>query len=191
MILPDYEILKYIKSGKLVIEPLDNPELQIQSACIDLRLGNEFRIFKVLAEPFIDIKDDRDYTELVHISDGNAFILHPREFVIGITKERIKMPKDLVGYIDGRSSLGRLGITAHITSSFVDPTFDGKLALEISNLGKMPVKLYPGMRICKLIFFKLTGPAKRPYSQRPEAKYKNHMDIVPSKIAFDFKNLKG
>lgn len=187
MILPDHEIIEYLKSGKLIIEPLENPDLQIQSACVDLRLGNEFRIFKVLAEPFIDIKNSKDYTELIHITDNEAFILHPREFVIGVTKERIKLPANLVGYVDGRSSLGRLGITAHITSSFVDPTFDGKLALEISNLGRIPVKLYPGMRICKLVFFKMTGPAKRPYSQRPEAKYKNHIEPAPSRIERDFK----
>ena len=187
MILPDHEILEYLKSGKLVIEPLSDPNLQIQAACVDLRLGNQFRVFKVLAEPFIDIKENKDYTELVQISDDQAFILHPREFVIGITKERVKLPADLAGYVDGRSSLGRLGITAHITSSFVDPTFDGKLALEISNLGRMPVKLYPGMRVCKLVLFKLSSPAKRPYSQRPEAKYKEHATPAASRIGLDFK----
>ncbi len=191
MILTDREIIEYLKSGRLVIEPLDEPELQIQSAWVDLRLGNQFRVFRVLTEPYIDIKDGtKDYTELVDISDGQAFVLHPREFVIGITKERIRLPPDLVGYVDGRSSLGRLGITAHITSGFVDPTFDGKLALEISNLGKMPVRLYPGMRMCKLVLFKLTGSVSRPYSQRPEAKYKQHISPAPSLIGSEFANLK-
>jgi len=186
MILPDHEIRKLLKEGRLVIEPLEDPKIQIQPAWVDLRLGNEFRVFKHLSEPFVDIKDGtKDYTESVIVREGEAFVLHPKEFVIGITRERIGLPADMVAFVDGRSSLGRLGITAHVTSSWVDPCFKGKLALEITNLGKMPVKIYPGMRICKLVLFKLSSAASLPYDKRP-AKYNNQDGPGPSKISQDF-----
>ena len=165
MILPDHEIKKLLADGKIRIEPLDDPEVQIQPACVDLRLGSEFKIFKHTKEAFIDSKDPKDYTE-DHISNGEPFVLHPNEFVLGITKERITIPADIAAYLDGKSSIGRLGITAHITSGWIDPGFSGKLVLEISNLGKMPVKIYPDMRICKLLLFRLTSPSERPYNIR-------------------------
>lgn len=187
MILPDHEIKKLLKDGKIVIDPLDDPEKQIQAALVDLRLGNEFSVFKLTKEPFIDIKErEKEYTEKVSVPDDSFFILHPREFVIGITKERIKIPHDIAAYIDGRSSIGRLGITTHITSGYVDPGFDGVLALEITNLGKMPVKIYPGMRICKIIFFRLASPSEKPYDKRADAKYHSQTEASSSKIHQDF-----
>jgi len=181
MILPDHEIRKMLKEGRIVIEPLDDPESQIQAACVDLKLGPEFRVFKYTSEAFIDSRDPKEYTQ-TFCTDGKPFILHPKEFILGITRESIKIPSDLAAYVDGRSSLGRIGITAHITSGWVDPGFSGKLVLEITNLGKMPVTLYPGMKICKLLFFKLSSPAEVPYDQRKSAKYRNQESVCESRI---------
>ncbi|MBU0953650.1 MAG: dCTP deaminase [Nanoarchaeota archaeon] len=183
MILPDHELRKLLEQGKLKIEPLDNPEQQIQPACVDLRLGNEFQVFKTSSQPFIDSKDPCSYTEGLSVSD-KPFIIHPGDFILGITKERITLPDDHAGYVDGRSSLGRLGITAHITAGWIDPGFSGKLVLEISNLGRMPVMLYPNMRICKLLVMRLTSPAERPYNQR-KTKYHNQMTVEQSKMHED------
>ncbi len=184
MILPDHEIKKYLQEGRIVIDPITDPEVQIQAAWVDLRLGNEFKVFKLTHEAFIDSKNPKEYTESITINE-KPLIIHPKEFVLGITKERIKIPSDLVGYVDGRSSLGRLGITAHITSAWVDPGFEGKLVLEISNLGKMPVMIYPEMRVAKLLFFKLTSPAERPYGEARGSKYKNQDKVTESKIHND------
>ncbi len=181
MILPDHEIKALLKEGRLSIEPLEDLEKQIQPAWVDLRLGSEFRVFKYTSEAFIDSRNPKEYTE-AYSCDEKPFVLHPREFILGITKESIKIPDDLAAYVDGRSSLGRLGITAHITSGWVDPGFSGKLVLEISNLGKMPVTLYPGMRICKLLLFKLNSPAQVPYNKRKDAKYCNQEKVSESKI---------
>ena len=180
MILPDHEIRKAIEEGRLVIEPLEDPKTQIQPAWVDLRLGSEFRIFKHTEETCIDAKDPKDYTEL-KVVDG-SMILHPHEFVLGITKERIRLPDDMVAFVDGKSSIGRLGITAHITSGWVDPCFDGRLVLEISNLGKMPVRVYPGMRICKLVVMKMSSPAEVPYNLRKDSKYMGQDSVIESRI---------
>lgn len=184
MILPDHEIRKMLKKGRIVIEPLDNPE-KIQGACVDLSLGTEFRIFKHIEGALIDSKNPKEYTEFVEKEYGKPFIIHPGEFVLGITKEKVKIPDDMVAYVDGRSSLGRLGVTAHITSGWIDPGFNGRLVLEISNLGKMPVTLYPGMKICKILFLKLTSPSETPYYKRTDAKYQNQDTVEQSKIHED------
>lgn len=184
MILPDHEIRKLLKEGKLVIEPLDEPE-RIQGACVDLSLGTEFRVFRHTEEAFIDSRDPKEYTDFVKKEDGKPFIIHPGEFVLGITRERVRIPDDMAAYVDGRSSLGRLGLTAHITSGYVDPGFEGRLVLEISNLGKMPVILYPGMKVCKILFFRLTSPCEVPYNKRPDAKYHNQDTVGQSKIHED------
>ena len=184
MILPDHEIRKYLQSGKLAVEPLDDPEVQIQAAWIDLSLGSEFKVFKHTQEPFIDSKQPKDYTEPISVKSG-GFTIHPGEFILGITKERIRIPPDLAAYVDGRSSLGRLGVTAHITAGWIDPGFEGKLVLEISNLGKMPVTLYPNSRIAKLVLFKLSSPAEVPYNLRKGAKYANQSEITQSKMHED------
>ncbi len=181
MIIPDHEIKKLLGEGKIGIDPLDDPENQIQPACIDLRLGPEFSEFKHTREPYIDSMNPKEYTKRVS-TKGRPFILHPGEFILGITKEKITLPDDIAAYIDGRSSLGRLGVTAHITSGWVDPGWSGKLVLEISNLGKMPVTLYPDMKICKLLLFRLTSPSETPYNLRKTAKYQNQDRVCQSKI---------
>ena len=184
MILPDHEIRKRLEEGSLKVEPLDNPKVQIQAAWIDLRLGTEFKVFKHTKEPFIDSAKPKEYTEPVTI-DASGFTVHPHEFILGITKERIKIPNDLAAYVDGRSSLGRLGVTAHITAGWIDPGFEGHLVLEISNLGKMPVTLYPNIRIAKLVLFKLSSPAEVPYNLRKGAKYHLQDTVTQSKLYKD------
>ena len=131
MILPDHEIKKRLKEGSLVITPLEDPDTQIQPAQVDLRLGNEFRIFKVNSVPFIDTRTKTsDYTETKVIEDGEQFIIHPGEFVLGTVKEYIKMPDDLVGTVDGRSSLGRVGVVIHATSTSINPGQDLNITIK-------------------------------------------------------------
>ncbi len=183
MIIPDHEIKKLLAEGRVRIEPLEDADGQIKSGCVDLRLANEFRLFKHTREAFIDSKNPKEYTEDTSVE--RSFVLHPHEFVLGITEEKVTLPADIMGYVDGRSSLGRLGVTAHITSGFVDPGFSGKLVLEICNLGKMPVMLYPGMRICKLLLFRMSSASETPYNLRKDAKYKDQDSISQSKIYKD------
>lgn len=185
MILPDHEIKKWLGQGRLSIEPIDDMEKQVQPAWVDLRLGSRFQVFKNLHQPFIDVRNPGEYTELFD-TKNEAFILHPKEFVLGMTVESIRIPPDLVAYVDGQSSLGRLGITSHVTAGWIDPGFSGKLVLEISNLGKMPVKLYPGMKICKLVLLKLASECEMPYDKRKEAKYKEQKETLPSRIHQEF-----
>lgn len=185
MILPDHEIKKHLESGKLVIGPLDNPDLQIQPAWIDLRLGNEFRVFKITSTPFIDTKKETtDYTEKVVVDDSAPFIIHPGEFVLGVLKEYIKLPDDLLGSVDGRSSMGRLGIVIHATSASINPGWEGQFVLEISNIGRCPVALYPGMGIAKLTLHKLSSPCEKSYAER-NPKYHKQSDVRETKIYKD------
>ncbi|MDI6807159.1 MAG: dCTP deaminase [Candidatus Aenigmarchaeota archaeon] len=186
MILSDKEIKRYLQEGKLKLEP-QVEEKNIQAAWIDLKLGNEFRIFKVISTPYIDLKVPVDgYTEVIKISDDEPFILHPGEFVLCCTREYIKIPEDLMGVIDGRSSLGRLGIVVHATAGGIDPGWEGVFTLEVTNVGKMPVSLYPGMKICKLVLHKLSSPAEKPYYKREDAKYYQQTKIEESKIFKEF-----
>lgn len=185
MILPDHEIKKRIKRGELSITPLHDPEHQIQPSGVDLTLGNEFRVFKTTSKPFIDTKGEvDDYTELITVDEGKAFILHPGEFVLGKVQEYIRLPDDIVGSMDGRSSLGRLGIVVHSTSSSVNPGWEGNLVLEMTNVGAVPVAVYPGMRICKISFHLMSSPAERPYSRR-KTKYQKQTTVTESKIQED------
>jgi dCTP deaminase len=184
MIIPDHEIRKLLDEGKVKIEPLQDPDKKIKSGCVDLSLAPEFKVFKHTRESVIDSKNPKDYTEDVKVG-GKPFVLHPGEFVLGITVEKISLPSDIMGYVDGRSSLGRLGVTAHITSGFVDPGFSGRLVLEMTNLGKMPVMLYSGMGICKLLLFKMSSASEVPYNMRNDAKYHNQDAISQSKIYKD------
>jgi len=183
MILPDHEIKKYLQDGRLVIEPLDDPEMQIQPAWVDLRLDNEFRTFKIIGTPYIDTKKiTENYTERHIIPNTQPFIVHPGEFVLGKVLEYIKLPHDIMGSVDGRSSLGRIGIVVHTTSASVNPGWEGNLVLEMTNVGKMPVALYPGMRVCKIAFHKLSSPAERPYNMREGAKYNKQKEILETKV---------
>ncbi len=185
MILSDKDIKAALKAGNIKVENLSDD--RVQAAWVDLSLGNQFRVFKITSEPFIDVRMVKDHTEEITLDDDKPFIIHPGEFVLGQAKEKITLPSDIAAYVDGRSSLGRIGIVVHVTAGFVDPGFSGRLVLEMTNVGKMPVALHGGMRICKLVFFKLSSPADVPYNMRKDAKYNNQENVTGSKIHGDFK----
>jgi len=186
MILSDKDIKNYIQTGRISINPKLKEE-QFQSAWIDLTLGNEFRIFKSTQNALIDPKDPQDVTEVVKLDGEKSFIIQPGEFILGNVNEYIKFPNDIAGAVDGRSSLGRLGVVVHVTSTFVDPGWEGRLVLEITNIGKMPVALYPGMRICKLVFMQVSSPCEKPYYMKKDAKYFKQDKVDYSKISQEFK----
>jgi dCTP deaminase len=183
MILSDKDIRKYIKEGKIKIEPCDL-EKQLGGVGVDLRLGNQFRTFRRIHRAFIDLSKDSDLdTDLIELTDDQSFILHPGEFVLGVVMENVELPNDIAARIDGRSSLGRLGIIVHSTAGHVDPGWKGKLTLEISNIGKLPVALRPGMRFCRLVFELVSSPVEKPY----KGKYAGSDSPTTSKISEDFK----
>ena len=185
MILPDHEIRELLRQGRLVVKPITD-DVQIQPAGIDLRLGKEFRIFKQTSLPYIDTRKKADnYTDPVEIEDGKPFIVHPGEFVLGTVMEYIKLPDDLMGSVDGRSSLGRLGIAIHATSASINPGWEGQFVLEISNVGRAPVAIYPGMRIAKLTLHRLSSPAERPYGSNHRHKYHKQEGVSHSRIHRD------
>ena len=189
-ILSDKDIKKHIQSGKIVIDPLKEPERQIQPSSVDLRIGNEFKGFKIIRKPCIDPMDESDiesYMESFYIDDGEPFIIHPGEFALATTYETIQLPDNLVARVEGRSSMGRLGITMHVTAGYIDPGFRGKITLEISNIGKMPVALYTGQRVCQIVFETMTTSADRPYGHpERDSKYMNQERPVTSKIKHDY-----
>lgn len=182
MILSDRD-LKQRLGNDLVIKPL-NPE-QIGPSSIDLTLGNKFRVFKQLSKTHIDPDKDKNSDNFTEVLTVDEFVIHPGEFVLGTTKEWVEVPDDLVGRLEGRSSWGRLGIVVHSTAGFVDPGFRGTLTLEMTNLGKMPVLLRPGMRICQIVFEKLQSPAEVPYDKRKGSKYVGQRGPEASKIGMD------
>lgn len=188
MILSDRDIHERIAKGDLVVDPLDDPNLQVQPASIDLRLGHEFLTFKTPHIPYIDPRDPQDvegYTELQRVEGENAFVLHPGEFVLGTTFERVEIPPDLVARVEGRSSLGRLAIVVHATAGFIDPGFKGRITLELSNLGHVPVALRPKMRISQIVVHQLSTAAQRPYGVDRPSKYQDQVGPVASKLQDD------
>jgi len=189
-ILSDVDIKKYLKAKKIEIEPLEDFEKQIQPSSVDMRLGNEFKSFKIIRKPYIDPKDPTDlatYMESEIIPEGEAFIIHPGEFALATTFEAVKIPDDLVARVEGRSSMGRLGITMHVTAGYIDPGFEGKITLEISNIGKMPVALYPGQRVCQIVFETMTTPSEKPYGHpERDSKYMGQVRPESSRIKLDY-----
>ena len=188
-ILSDKDIKRYLEEGEIVIEPLLD-EKQIQPSSIDMRLGDEFKVFKVIRKPYIDPKDEEDiasYMESTTVEKGEAFIIHPNEFALATTLEYVKVPKDLVARVEGRSSMGRLGVTMHVTAGFIDPGFEGKITLEISNIGAMPVALYPVQRVCQIVFETMTSPSEMPYGH-PErnSKYMGQTSPESSRVKLDY-----
>ena len=163
MILTDRDIKERLERGDLQVEPLDDRDLQIQPASIDLRLDNSFVVYKLPHLACIDPRDPEavsSYTETVQIKEGEAFVLHPGEFALGTTLEKVRIPADLVARVEGRSSIGRLAIVVHATAGFIDPGFEGRITLELSNLGRCAVKLYPGMRISQVVFHTCLNPGR-------------------------------
>jgi dCTP deaminase len=188
MILSDRDIRKRIERGDLVIEPLDDPELQIQPASVDLRLGREFLEFQHTNIPCIHPNAEEeveDYVDETLVPADGEFILHPGDFVLGTTKERVEIPADLIAHVEGRSSLGRLAIVVHATAGLADPGYKGQITLELSNLGAAPVALEPDMRISQLTFTELSSPAERPYGEERGSKYQDQSGPQASKIGGD------
>ena len=164
MILSDRDIRQAIEAGRIVIDPL--ADTAIQPSSVDLRVASSFRVFANHRAPYIDVRAAQDLTEVAEVGDDEPFILHPGEFVLGSTFERVTLPDDLVARIEGKSSLGRLGLLVHATAGFVDAGFAGYLTLELSNVANLPIAIYPQMKIGQLAFFQLTSPAERPYGSR-------------------------
>ncbi len=190
-VLSDRTIKEELAAGRLVIDPLDEDD--IQPASVDLRLDRVFRIFRVTRRPYVDVRRPmEDLTELVSIEDDGPFIIQPGAFVLGSTLETVTLPDDIVARVDGRSSLGRLGLLVHATAGYVDPGWMGKLTLELSNQSQMPIALYYGMKISQISFLRLSTPAERPYgSEGLASKYQGQTGPTPSRIFQDFRQGEG
>jgi dCTP deaminase len=181
-VLSDGTIRRLVGEGRIVVRPWD-PAL-VQPASVDLRLGDSFRVFHNHRAAAIDLRDPpTNLTEEVVVADGEAFVIHPGEFVLGRTLEYVELPGDVVARIEGRSSLGRLGLIVHATAGFVDPGFKGTLTLEIANLTRIPIKLYAGGPIAQLSFMALDAPAERPYgSEDLGSHYQGQMAATDSRF---------
>jgi len=185
MVLSDIDIQRYIELGKIKITP-PLPPNQLGSCSVDFRLGNEFSIFEHSRHPFIDLKDKtaiQDLMRTIQVKEGEPFILQPHEFALAITEETLELDDDVLGRLEGRSSLGRIGIIVHGTAGLFDPGWTGKATLELSNLGRMPVALYPGMRICSFTFEQLSSPVAVPYRKKAGNKYAGQDRPLASKLA--------
>ena len=162
MLLSDRDIRAQIDAGRVVIDPWDAG--MVQPSSIDVRMDKYFRLFDNHKYPVIDpAADQPDLTRLVEVDPNEGFVLHPGEFVLGSTLETVTLPDDLAARVEGKSSLGRLGLLTHATAGFVDPGFSGHVTLELSNVATLPIMLWPGMKIGQLCFIKLTSPAEHPY----------------------------
>ena len=186
-VLSDRTIKEELATGRLVIDPLD--ENDVQPASVDLHLDRVFRIFRVTRRPYVDVRQPmEDLTELVSIEDDEPFIVQPGSFVLGSTLETVTLPDDIVARVDGRSSLGRLGLLVHATAGYVDPGWMGKLTLELSNQSQMPIALCYGMKISQISFLRLSTPVERPYgSEGLASKYQGQTGPTPSRIFQDFR----
>ncbi len=190
MILSDRDIKARILKGDIVIESYDNGHLMnIHGSSLDLRLGRYFKIYDhtkyAVLDPLIP-ETFKDVARMIEVNDERApFIIQPGEFVLGVTVEKIKIADNLVARVEGRSSLGRLGIIVHSTAGFVDAGFEGTITLEMTNINRMPVALYPGMRVCQLAFEEMSSPAEVPYHRKKSAKYQGQLYPEESRIAAD------
>ena len=187
MILSDRSIREALAAGRIVIDPLD--ESCVQPSSVDLHIDRLFRVFRNHTMGYIDVKQNlEELTELVSIEPDGVFMLHPGEFVLGSTAERVALPSDLVGRLEGKSSLGRLGLLIHSTAGFVDAGWDGHLTLELSNVANLPITLYPGMKIGQISFLQMTTEADTPYgSAAVGSKYQGQRGPTPSRYFENFK----
>jgi dCTP deaminase len=187
VILSDKSIREELAAGRIVIEPLD--ESAIQPSSVDLHVDRYFRVFRNDTTPFIDPKEaQEDLTELVEVVEERAFILHPGEFVLGSTLEHVALPDDIVARLEGKSSLGRLGLLIHSTAGFVDCGWNGHLTLELSNVANLPIAIYPGMKIGQISFLRMTSPAENPYgSATTGSKYQGQRGPTPSRYYLNFR----
>jgi dCTP deaminase len=187
MILSDRSIRAALADGEIAIDPLD--EDAVQPSSVDLHVDRYFRVFRNDTTPFIDPKQPQeDLTELVEVDDDGSFILHPGEFVLGSTLERVTLGTDLVARLEGKSSLGRLGLLIHSTAGFVDAGFIGHLTLELSNVANLPIAIYPRMKIGQISFLRMTTAADEPYgSQAKHSKYQGQRGPTPSRYYLNFR----
>ena len=186
MVLSDRTIKRLLDEGRIEIDPYD-PAL-MQPSSVDVRVDRFFRVFHNARYPFIDVKQPQeDLTELVEVDEETAFILHPGEFVLGSTLERVRLPDDLVARLEGKSSLGRLGLLIHSTAGYIDPGWDGQVTLELSNVANLPITIYYGMKIGQISFVQLSEPADSPYGAAGVgSKYQGQKGPVPSRYWKNF-----
>ena len=186
MVLSDRTIKRLLAEDRIGIEPYDGALLQPSS--VDVRVDRYFRVFHNARYPYIDVREPQeDLTELVEVENGTPFILHPGEFVLGSTLERIRLPDDLVARLEGKSSLGRLGLLIHSTAGFIDPGWDGHVTLELSNVANLPVTIYPEMKIGQISFVQLTEAAETPYGTGGiGSKYQGQRGPTPSRYWQNF-----
>lgn len=199
MILSDRDIKKMLSAGRIKISPDPDLSTQLQPASFDLRLSSKFRVFRPTSTPYIDPQDPATFDEMTELTDTadheqpllphlpkgpRPFVIHPGEFVLGMTKEFVELPDDITARVEGRSSLGRLGIIIHSTAGYVDPGFKGNITLEITNIGSVPVLLHPDMRICQLAFETMSSPAEKDYAEKG-GKYVGSTEPGQSKITED------
>jgi dCTP deaminase len=186
MLMSDRDIRASIEAGQIGLEPLEMGLLQPSS--FDVRLDRFFRLFDNHKYPFIDPAEQQDdLTRLIEVAPDEAFILHPGEFVLGSTFEFVTLPNDIAARLEGKSSLGRLGLLTHSTAGFVDPGFKGHVTLELSNTATLPIKLWPGMKIGQLCFFKLTSASEFPYgSDKYSSRYQGQRGPTASRSHKNF-----
>ncbi|MBI4991309.1 dCTP deaminase [Candidatus Gottesmanbacteria bacterium] len=185
MVLSDRDIKKYLKDGKIKISPMPDLAAALGSCSIDLRLGFAFRVFNRSQIPYFDPYNKNysgELTSEVKVKKNEPFVLQPGDFVLATTIETFALPDNLLARLEGRSSLGRLGIVVHSTASIFEPGWRGKVVMEMGNQGRMPVALYPGMRVCALTFEELSSSAEVPYHKKKNAKYLNQKEPLESKI---------
>ena len=186
MLLSDKDILTEINDGRIVIDPWD--ESMLQPSSVDVRLDRFFRVFDNHKYATIDpAVDQSELTRQIETEGDEPFILHPGEFVLGSSYEQVSLPDDIAARLEGKSSLGRLGLLTHSTAGFIDPGFQGHVTLELSNVATLPIKLWPGMKIGQLCFFRLSSPAQDPYgSQRHGSRYQGQRGPTPSRSDQNF-----
>jgi len=186
VLLSDRDIRKELAGGRVVLDPLD--DAMVQPSSVDVRLDRFFRLFDNHKYAVIDPAEDQpDLTRLVEVEGDGPFVLHPGEFVLGSTFETVTLPDDVAARLEGKSSLGRLGVLTHSTAGFIDPGFSGHVTLELSNVATLPIKLWPGMKIGQLCFFRLSSPAEHPYgSDRYGSRYQGQRGPTASRSAQNF-----
>lgn len=193
MRLCDKDIEESISKGEIKISPTPDSSM-ISGVSVDIRLGNEFRVFQDHTAPYIDLSGPKDemqkamnsvMSDEICIPDGEAFFLHPGELALAVTYESVTLPDNIVGWLDGRSSLARLGLMVHVTAHRIDPGWSGQIVLEFYNSGKLPLALRPKMKIAALNFETMSSSALRPYNKRDDAKYKDQVGAVASRISQD------
>lgn len=186
MLLSDRDIRAEVATGRVALDPWE--ESMVQPSSVDVRLDRFFRLFDNHKYQHIDpAVDQPDLTRLVEVEPDEAFVLHPGEFVLGATFEVVTLPDDVAARLEGKSSLGRLGLLTHSTAGFIDPGFSGHVTLELSNVATLPITLWPGMKIGQLCFFRLSSPAEHPYgSDRYGSRYQGQRGPTPSRSALNF-----